>query len=341
MIDRDSPWQIDDAEYPEEETRSAQLEFLVRYAVLAPSTHNSQPWRFRVRGDALEIIADRSRSLPVCDPQARELTISCGAALQFARLAARNMKREGAIELLPDFNEPDLMARLWLGAASSPTPMEVRRFRAVRSRHTSRTPLAGDAQVDEIVTKLSHAAGYFGIGFHPTSDPKIRKDVAELVEAADRTMMSDPAFRGELSKWIRSSADGRHDGMSVASFGLADLLSGGARAAIRSLDLGESTARKHHDLTLQTPWLGLLSTFYDEPRAWMRTGMALADVVLDITAAGLSCSFLNQPVELEEYRERLAKLFGGDHPQMLMRIGRGSEVPAAARRNIDEVMERR
>jgi len=107
------------------------------------------------------------------------------------------------------------------------------------------------------------------------------------------------------------------------------------------MDLGETTARRHRKLTLQSPWLALLSTFYDEPRAWMRTGMALADIMLDITAAGLSCSFLNQAIELEDYRQKLATLFGGDHPQMLMRIGRGSDVPAAARRGIDEVMERR
>ena len=128
-----SPWLIKDSGFPAEEVRSARLEYLVRYAVLAPSTHNTQPWLFRVRGDALELFADRSRALPIADPSGRELTISCGAALQFARMAARNLKREASVELLPDPDEPDLLARLRLGARASPTAREIRRSRRFRN----------------------------------------------------------------------------------------------------------------------------------------------------------------------------------------------------------------
>lgn len=53
----------------------------IAYAVLAPSSHNTQPWRFQIEGDALLLFADRSRAMPVVDPQHRELIMSCGAAL--------------------------------------------------------------------------------------------------------------------------------------------------------------------------------------------------------------------------------------------------------------------
>ena len=62
----------------------------VRGAVRAPSSHNTQPWLFRLVGDdALELYADRTRALPVVDPRDRELTISCGAALFHVRAALR------------------------------------------------------------------------------------------------------------------------------------------------------------------------------------------------------------------------------------------------------------
>src|SRR5918911_1973883 len=69
--------------------------FLLRYAVLAPSGHNTQPWLFKIAGsnNTIEIYADRSRALPVVDPDDRELVISCGAALGTMRVALRRCGR--------------------------------------------------------------------------------------------------------------------------------------------------------------------------------------------------------------------------------------------------------
>ena len=264
------PWKVDAAHFPTEETRSARLEALVRYAVLAPSTHNTQPWRFRVRQDALEVFADRSRSLPVADPDDRELTISCGAARAVARLA----------------------------------------------------PLARQ----------------FGTALATSNDPALRTRVADLVEEADRKQMSDPAFRRELARWVKPRGSSDADGMSLSSFGLNDRLTGAAAAVIRAVDLGEGTAATHHRLAERTPWLGLLSSVEDVPKCWLRTGMALADIVLELTASGISCSFLSQPIELSDTRMKVGEAFEVEGiPQMLLRIGRGAAVPAAARRTPESV----
>jgi len=62
---------------------------LLKYAVLAPSGHNTQPWLFHFnKQNDLYLIADRTRALPVVDPNDRELTISCGAALDHLEIAA-------------------------------------------------------------------------------------------------------------------------------------------------------------------------------------------------------------------------------------------------------------
>ena len=82
--------------------------------VLAPSSHNTQPWWFRVGEDTVELFADRTRSLPVNDPFDRELTISCGAALTNLVVAARAGSLEPQVDVLPDPGEPDLLARVVL-----------------------------------------------------------------------------------------------------------------------------------------------------------------------------------------------------------------------------------
>src|SRR5215469_14435873 len=82
------------------------VEELLAAATAAPSMHNTQPWRFRVRQDAIELRADPDRMLPVADPAGRAVHIACGAALLNLRLAAWVADREPVVTLLPDPDQP-------------------------------------------------------------------------------------------------------------------------------------------------------------------------------------------------------------------------------------------
>ena len=63
---------------------------LVAAATLAPSMHNTQPWRFRYEpaSQTIELYADPARMLRFGDPDGRAAHIACGAALLNLRLAA-------------------------------------------------------------------------------------------------------------------------------------------------------------------------------------------------------------------------------------------------------------
>ena len=79
--DRLSIWEVSDKGYPRHGEIKEQLKYLLRFAILAPSTHNTQPWLFKVSENKISIFADMTRSLPVIDPENKELIMSCGAAL--------------------------------------------------------------------------------------------------------------------------------------------------------------------------------------------------------------------------------------------------------------------
>ena len=76
------PWQVDDGQFPSDGSLTERLRFFVRYAVLAPSSHNTQPWKFRISADRLDLFMDQERWLKVADDDQRELHISIGCALE-------------------------------------------------------------------------------------------------------------------------------------------------------------------------------------------------------------------------------------------------------------------
>src|SRR5262245_17662432 len=112
-------------------------------ALRAPSILNTQPWRWHVTADALELYADPDRQLPVVDPDHRLSTISCGIALHHARTALAAEGRTDQVTRLPDADQPDLLARIAITASRHPTAADVRRYETTLIRHTDRRLFTG------------------------------------------------------------------------------------------------------------------------------------------------------------------------------------------------------
>ena len=105
-------WNVDPSGFPATGTTADKARFAVRYAILAPSSHNTQPWRFVIIDGELLVRADRTRSLPSIDPFDRELIISCGAALFNLRVAFAYLDVPLEIATFPHSAEPDVVARI-------------------------------------------------------------------------------------------------------------------------------------------------------------------------------------------------------------------------------------
>ncbi|NOJ27045.1 MAG: hypothetical protein DA330_03425, partial [Nitrososphaera sp.] len=111
-------WNISEKDFPSKGSTADKLRFMLNYAVLAPSGHNTQPWLFKIIDDGVEIYADRSRALPVVDPDDRELIISCGAALSYLQLAMRHFGYADKTAILPE--NGDLIARVTIAGRNDP-----------------------------------------------------------------------------------------------------------------------------------------------------------------------------------------------------------------------------
>ena len=312
-------------------TPSDILRSALTFAVLAPSGHNAQPWRFRIAGEAVELFADRTRALPVADPDDRELTIACGAALCFLRLALRSFGFATWVETFPEPGDPDLLARVQLAGPGEATDEERALFAAIPQRHTNRRPFNGRPVAPELVAQLQAEAASEGAWLQPVPSDH-RHAVVELVGEGDRIEWADKRFRRELAAWLHPERQGD---------GLPDpYMHGFGPHVVRSFDLGRDIAKKDRRLAEEAPLLAVLGTTSDSPPRWLAAGQALGRVLLRARTAGVDASFLNQPVQVAALRFRLAETIGHSEgfPQLLMRMGYGPAVKPAPRRPLDNVV---
>ena len=318
---------------------SVLLESLVRHAILAPSGHNTQPWSFRTRDGALELFADRTRALPVVDPDDRELVISCGAALALLRVALRHSGYAGEVELFPDPTNSDLLARLRLGEPAEVTELDTALFHAIARRHTNRHPFDHRPVPDELLGELVDLARAEGVWLRVVTDLQTKRAIADLIAEGNRRQAADPAFRRELAAWMRSNATRSHDGMPGYAHGFGDVASTIMPFFMRTFDWGKHQAAKDWQLVMGSPALLVLGTEEDSAREWVRAGQALGGLLLRACADGVTASFLNQPIEVATLRPRLARTLGvRAFPQLLLRIGYGLTPRATPRRDVAEIL---
>ena len=313
---------------------------VVEAATLAPSVHNTQPWRFVTAGhtQAIELYADRERSLPALDPTGRQLLVSCGAALLHAQVAARSLGLDVEIGLLPDA-DADHLATLILRPGQPATSEEQELSAATRLRHTQREPFE-TRQIDPVVLdRLRAAAAAESAWLHVVERRDDQLTLAVLLAQAERIEESDPKYREELHSWVRPVNSPARDGVPASALPHTAGPARHSEVTVRDFDL-ERTMQELRDSTPdERPTVVILGTDADTRSDQLRAGMALARVLLEATRAGVVASPLCQVVDLPGPRSQLRQqltLLG--EPQMLLRIGYGAPASATPRRPISDVL---
>jgi hypothetical protein len=319
--------------------RRAVLRHAAERAALAPSIYNTQPWRFVLTPDALEIHADDDRHLTVLDTRRRQLTISCGCALFNARIAVAAAGYEPVVERLPDpAHRPQLLARVRVGDRRE-LAMAALDFDIDR-RHTNRRAFMGDEPPASFVGSLVMSAAIEGATLVPIVSPEHRAIVASLCRRADEIQRRDPDLVQELLAWTTEDAR-RTDGVQAMTVPyIYDWRSPETHGQLRSFDVrGSGWLPGGADAGVRECRV-LLCTVDDSPTGWLRIGEALERIWLEVTRAGYWASPLNQLVEVHETHADLRSALGlATSPQILLRIGLAPDVPATPRRALSDVID--
>lgn len=305
---------------------------LIGRAVLAPSSHNTQPWLFRISEPDIDLYADRLRALPVNDPEGRELAISCGCALMNLRVAAASSGFGVNVHLLPESAEPDLLARVSFVEHSGASSEEAQLAEFIERRRTYRKSFLPREVSDAVVEQLIQAAQREGAWLRPLSIESDKQQAAALVATGDAMQWANPRWRRELAGWMRPRRRG--DGLTASA-----LTAPVVRFVVRSFNMGSGIGAEDRESAETSPLLAVLSTDGDQMRDWLLAGQALQRILLLACRLGLQAAFLNQPIQVASLRPRLQRLAGDAFPQILLSIGYpNEEIPPTPRRALDEVI---
>ena len=326
-----------DTPFRKEATLPAQIQDLIGYATLAPSGHNTQPWKFAVLGSTIQILPDYGRRLPAVDPENRELWISLGCALENLVLAAQAAGYTSDVGY-PTPGADHITVHLRPSSVVGPASL----FDAIPHRQNNRSLYDGRSVSAATLTRVAAVRSDTGVSTQIFTDSAHKEAIIEYIKAGDRRQFGDPAFVAELVSWIRfNKPEALHslDGLYTRCTGNPDVPRWLGRQFLTASSAGQqadTSAKKARS----SSGLLVISAASDDKRHWVETGRLYERVALTLTASGVQVAFLNQPAEVPMLRSQFGSSLGLGTalPQLVLRFGYADPLPHSLRRPLEDVL---
>ncbi len=310
---------------------------LIRYATLAPSGHNAQPWLFGTQENTIRIFPDYSRRLPMVDPEDRELWISLGCALENLVIAAQSVGYEAEIT----YPAPDadfLTIHLTTVTVHKSAPL----MDAIPHRQNTRSLYDGHAVPLADMKKIEGVTPVPDISLLMITSSDRKEAILEYVKAGNQRQYGNQAFINELVSWLRfNKPEAMHtlDGLYTHCSGNPEIPRwlGERFITTKSADQQSGTDAKN---IRSSSGLMVIAAAQDDKRHWIDTGRLYERLALTLTACNIKLAFLNQPLEVVTLRAQFQSYLnlGTAQPQLLLRFGYAAPMPRSLRRPIEEVL---
>ena len=318
--------------------RGALQRELVRYATLAPSSHNTQCWRFKLEGNRISILPDLSRRCPAVDPDDHQLFVSLGCAAENLVQAGRAHGLQSDVRFDPAGGGAVRIAFASAKPARSPL------FDAIPKRQCTRAAYDGTPLEPTELRALEHAGLGNGVRILLLTGRSQMERIVEYVVQGNTAQMNDPAFMKELRTWIRfndAEAIATGDGLSSHASGNMTVPGWLGRLVFRFAFRPKSENDKYAKFIRSSAGIAVFVSDASDKQHWVETGRCYERFVLQATALGIRTAMVNQPVEVTALRADFAHSLGIGHhrPDLVVRFGRGPEMPRSLRRPLDAVID--
>jgi len=309
---------------------------LLRYATLAASSHNTQPWKFKLEPGRIVILPDLRRRCPAVDPDDHHLYASLGCAAENILVAAPAFGLKGHYA----YDAPASGVQIDFEETS---PFRSPLFEAISKRQCSRVEFDGSPLSADQIRQLEAAARGNGVSVMLITDSERKEQIARYVAAGNTVQFGDAAWAKELKSWIRFST---HEAVRTGD-GLYGPVMGNP-AVPRWLGMlfmrfgfsANSQNRKDIRNIRSSAVVAVLFSEADDKPHWIEAGRCYQRLALQAAALDLRSAFINQPLEVSALRSEFARFLGiGDRrPDLMVRIGRGPETPRSLRRPLEQVL---
>jgi hypothetical protein len=305
------------------------IDGLLATAARAPSILNTQPWRFRVTPDTIELSADPSRRLR-SDLTGREMVISCGAALFGLRLGIRALGYQPVVSLAPYAERPYVLARIALGDRDPINAAERSLLRALPHRHTHRGGYLPGPLPRGLLVGLQHDA----VAEHAAlalTDRVAFQRLAGIMARSANVLNADPRSIADVMSWVRLPDSGNRDGVPAAAI-VGSSAGRAGRLAQRDLDLGRGIAGLETDGAPPAA-TAILLTSADTKADWLRAGQALHRLLAHAASRWVFATLYSQPFESGPVRAMIRSTLGlSGAPHLVLQFGLTSATKPTARR---------
>ncbi len=309
---------------------------LVRYATLAPSSHNTQCWKFRLDDAAISIAPDFTRRCPAVDPDDHHLYVSLGCAAENLVQAAHRHGLKGTVRY-------DTAADAVRVALERTRPLASPLFAAIPQRQCARVEYDGKPLSGEELRLLEEAGTGAQVRVLLLTDTVSMERVLEYVVQGNTAQMNDPAFMQELKAWIRfsgSEAVRTGDGLFAGASGSPSVPRWVGSALFALFFTTKSENDKYARHIRSSAGIAVFVSETSDKAHWLEAGRCYERFALQATALGIRNAHLNQPVEVSALRPQFASFLGldGQRPDLIVRFGRGPEMPRSLRRPLEAVL---
>ncbi|HWU07857.1 MAG TPA: hypothetical protein VN520_15980 [Streptomyces sp.] len=304
-------------------------------AAAAPSVFNTQPWTFTFTGRGLEVRTDPDDASMPTASAARDVRLSCGAAVFNARTALARLGLASRVSVLPVAGDPLLVARVDV-TGDAPDPALDELYRWVGSRRTNRYPFRPERIPAEVLALLHDAARREGATLRLLDgEPEYQRMLTSIRRA---TWTEDESVRDDRD--ARLSPGTGQPAIPAGNLGPVPRREFPDDPPVRDMAEGLGIPGRGSAAFEPRPELAVLETAHDDPRSWVTAGQALQRLLLEATGHGIAASFANQPLEDDGLRPEVSG--GAAHygcPQMVLRMGYATaQPPASPRRPLSEVV---
>lgn len=319
---------------PDDSTDSCQA--LVHCATLAASSHNTQPWTFRIEQNRITIAPDLSRRCPAVDPDDHHLYASLGCAAENIMVAAPAFGLKGRYGFDP------VSSGVHIDLDPAPAVRSAL-FEAIPQRRCSRVEFDGSALDTDQLALLQDAARGQGVSALLITDQQRKEQIGEYVAQGNRVQFADRAWAAELKSWIRFSAQEAvrsSDGLYGPVMGNPAVPRWLGLLFMRFAFSAESQNRKDMRNIRSSAAIAVISSEVDDRQHWIEAGRCYQRLALQAAALDLRTAFINQPVEVAALRPDFGRRLGlgNRRPDLVVRIGRGPQTPRSLRRPVAEVL---